>query len=76
MQLLRDPLKRIAAFPIFHSKTNYFTPRLRITRILIRNIPYAQTSTRHGRLALITLVGRNVASVTQIATATNLDIGV
>ena len=67
----RDPLKRIAAFPI-----EYLTIHLRITRILIRNILCAQTSTRHGRLAFITLVGRNVASIAQIATATNLDIGV
>ena len=67
-------MKSIAQIPI--SLNGYPTIRLRITRILIRDILGAQTSTRHGRLAIITRVGRNVASITEIATPTNLDIGV
>ena len=43
------------------------------TRILVRNVLRAQTPTRHRWHAIDARVGRDMASVTQIATPTNLD---
>ena len=44
------------------------------TRILIRNVLRAQTPTRHRWHAIDARVGRDMASVTQIATPTSFDI--
>ena len=46
------------------------------TRILIRNVLRAQTPTRHRWHAIDARVGRDMASVAQIATPTNFDTGI
>ena len=46
------------------------------TRILVRNVLRAQTPARHRWHAIGARVGRDMASVTQIATPTNFDTGI